>query len=129
MVKLRGKALLVLLAAVLCLGLGATACGGQDSSTATGESATVTNPTSGRPRPPLVSVYAARTSIAKGTSGDAATARGQIEIARIPKPFKPESAITSPDQLAGKVAFFDIPAHSVLVAGMFVDPPGPTGSP
>ncbi len=128
MVKPRGTALVVLLALVGPV-LVATACGSQDTSRATVGSGMATSATSGHPQPPLVSVYAAKTNIAKGTPGEVATAGAQIEIVKIPKQLAPEPAITSPGQIAGKVALFDIPAHSVLVPGMFVDRPGSTGSP
>ncbi len=114
----------------LCLGFGlglaVTACGNQGSSSTTGRAGTVTSPMTRRP---LVSVYVARTDIAKGTSGDTASATGQLELAKIPAQFKPTSAITDPRQLSGKLALFDIPAHSVLVADMFAAPPMATGSP
>jgi pilus assembly protein CpaB len=70
----------------------------------------------------LVTVYVAKSDIAKGTSGEAATGSKAIDTAQIPQQFKPTTAITTTDQLSKKVALFDIPKNSVIVTDMFVDP-------
>jgi hypothetical protein len=105
------------LGAVAWFAVAATSCGGESQRAAPG---TVTSPTAPRPHVALVTVYVATTNIAKGTTGDSAIARRLIAPAKIRKPFKPGSAVTDPQQLAGNAALFDIPAHSVIVAGMFV---------
>jgi len=70
----------------------------------------------------LVSVYVAKTDIKRGTGGETAASSKAIDQSQIPQQFKPATAITTTDQLAKKVALFDIPANSVIVNGMFVDP-------
>ena len=70
----------------------------------------------------LVDVYVAKTDIKRGTAGEQAAASKAIDSSQIPQQFKPATAITTTDQLAKKVALFDIPANSVIVDGMFVDP-------
>ena len=70
----------------------------------------------------LVDVYVAKSDIARGTAGEQAASSKAIDKSQIPQQFKPATAITTTDQLAKKVALFDIPANSVIVDGMFVDP-------
>jgi len=70
----------------------------------------------------LVDVYVAKSDIKRGTAGEQAAASKQIDQSQIPQQFRPATAITTTDQLAKKVALFDIPANSVIVDGMFVDP-------
>jgi Flp pilus assembly protein CpaB len=70
----------------------------------------------------LVDVYVAKSDIKRGTAGEQAANSKAIEQAQIPQQFKPATAITTTDQLAKKVALFDIPSSSVIVNGMFVDP-------
>ena len=70
----------------------------------------------------LVDVYVAKTDIKRGTAGEQAASSKAIDQSQIPQQFKPATAITTTDQLAKKVALFDIPANSVIVDGMFVDP-------
>jgi len=70
----------------------------------------------------LVDVYVAKSDIKRGTSGEIAASSKAIDQSQIPQQFKPATAITTTDQLAKKVALFDIPANSVIVDGMFVDP-------
>lgn len=70
----------------------------------------------------LADVYVAKSDIKRGTAGEQAAASKQIDKSQIPQQFRPATAITTTDQLAKKVALFDIPANSVIVEGMFVDP-------
>jgi Flp pilus assembly protein CpaB len=70
----------------------------------------------------LVDVYVAKTDIKRGVAGEQAAASKSIDASTIPQQFKPATAITTTDQLSKKVALFDIPANSVIVDGMFVDP-------
>jgi len=70
----------------------------------------------------LVNVYVAKGDIKRGTGGETAASSKIIDQSQIPQQFKPATAITTTDQLAKKVALFDIPANSVIVNGMFVDP-------
>jgi Flp pilus assembly protein CpaB len=70
----------------------------------------------------LVDVFVAKSDIARGTEGKQASDSGQIGSAQIPQQFRPATAITTTDQLAKKVALFDVPKGMVIVNGMFVDP-------
>ena len=70
----------------------------------------------------LADVYVAKSDIKRGTAGETAASSKQIATSQIPQQFRPATAITTTDQLAKKVALFDIPANSVIVEGMFVDP-------
>jgi Flp pilus assembly protein CpaB len=70
----------------------------------------------------LADVYVAKSDIKRGTPGEQAAGSKQIDKSQIPQQFRPATAITTTDQLAKKVALFDIPANSVIVEGMFVDP-------
>jgi len=58
--------------------------------------------------------------IPAGTDGSSAAAN--LEVQQVPRDIRPATAVVSLDELAGKVALFDIPANSVLVQGMFGDP-------
>ena len=70
----------------------------------------------------LVDVFVAKSDITRGTEGKQASDSGQIGSAQIPQQFRPSTAITTTDQLAKKVALFDVPKGMVIVNGMFVDP-------
>jgi Flp pilus assembly protein CpaB len=70
----------------------------------------------------LADVYVAKSDIKRATPGETATSSKQVATSQIPQQFRPATAITTTDQLAKKVALFDIPANSVIVEGMFVDP-------
>lgn len=69
-----------------------------------------------------VDVFSARRDITRGTPGETAASDGAIGQSQIPQEFRPASAITTTDEIQKKVALFDIPANSVIVKGMFVDP-------
>jgi pilus assembly protein CpaB len=70
----------------------------------------------------LVDVFVAKSDIKRGVAGEQAAASKAVDQSQIPQQFKPATAITTTDQMAKKVALFDIPANSVIVDGMFVDP-------
>lgn len=67
----------------------------------------------------LVPVFVVEAPIARGASGEAA-AEG-IKQTNIPQQFKPANAITSLDDIAGKVAIGDLAPNQVVVNDMFVD--------
>jgi pilus assembly protein CpaB len=69
-----------------------------------------------------VDVFVAERDIPRGTPGETASGDGSIGQSQIPQEFLPASAITTTDEIAQKVALFDIPANSAIVRGMFVDP-------
>jgi pilus assembly protein CpaB len=69
-----------------------------------------------------VDVFQANQDIPRGTPGETAATDGAIVQNQIPQEFRPASAITTTDELQKKVALFDIPANTVIVKGMFVDP-------
>lgn len=67
----------------------------------------------------LVPVFTVEAPIARGASGEAA-AEG-IRQSNIPQEFKPANAITSLDDIAGKVAIGELAPNQVVVNDMFVD--------
>ncbi|MBX3314755.1 MAG: Flp pilus assembly protein CpaB [Actinobacteria bacterium] len=67
----------------------------------------------------LVSVYTVEAQIDRGASGEAAAEA--IKQTNIPQQFKPANAITSLDDIAGKVAISDLAPGQVVVADLFVD--------
>ena len=69
-----------------------------------------------------VYVYRVKQDIPKGTQGEQAVSKNLIERAQIPQEFRPANALTTEDQLHGKVALANLSAGQVLVDGMFVDP-------
>lgn len=69
-----------------------------------------------------VEVYKADLSVARGTEGLAAVDSGAIVVDQIPREFRPGTAISTTDEIAGKVALFDIAPGTVIVTDMFVDP-------
>lgn len=68
-----------------------------------------------------VDVYVVRQTIPKGYPGEQARAQGFIVQDKIPREFLPPTAISSLDQVDGKVALTQLAANQVLVDGMFVD--------
>jgi Flp pilus assembly protein CpaB len=70
----------------------------------------------------LVDVYKAEADIARGTPGETVQNNHSVQQAQIPQEFRPNTAITTLDQLSNKVALFDIPKNSVIITDMFVDP-------
>ena len=69
-----------------------------------------------------VDVYVAKTDIPRGTAGEDATRSDLVGQAQIPQEFRPASAITTTDEIAKKVALFNIPQNTPIVQDMFVDP-------
>lgn len=61
--------------------------------------------------------------VARGTTAETAWGAGRLELAQVTEGEIPEFPITSPDQLDGLVAAYDISPGTVLSAGMFVTPP------
>jgi len=58
-------------------------------------------------------------------SGDDASAQGFLVVEEIDAHFRPTTAISSPDELSGKVAVFAISPETILVEGMFTDRSSP----
>jgi|SRR5438477_3648914 len=69
-----------------------------------------------------VYVYRVKQDIPKGMQGEQAVSKSLIERKQIPQEFRPANALTSEDQLHGKVALTNLSAGQVVVDGMFVDP-------
>ena len=69
-----------------------------------------------------VEVYQAQNLIPRGTTGADALNNGDVAQKGIPNEFRPETAITSTDEILQKVALFDVSPGTVIVQGMFVDP-------
>jgi pilus assembly protein CpaB len=69
-----------------------------------------------------VYVYRVKQDIPKGMQGEQAVSKSLIERKQIPQEFRPGNALTSEDQLHGKVALANLSAGQVVVDGMFVDP-------
>lgn len=61
--------------------------------------------------------------VARGTTAETAWGAGRLELAQVTEGEIPEFPITSPDQLDGLVAAYDISPGTVLSVGMFVTPP------
>jgi pilus assembly protein CpaB len=70
----------------------------------------------------LVDVYVAKGPIAAGTPGEQAIASGAIALSKVNAEFRPVNAISSPDEIAAKVAVFPISNNTIITQGMFVDP-------
>jgi pilus assembly protein CpaB len=69
-----------------------------------------------------VDVFVVRDQIPRGVSGTQAQEQNLIQRDQIPREFLPPTAITSLDQIDGKVALNNLAPNQVLVDGMFVDP-------
>lgn len=69
-----------------------------------------------------VPVFYATSDIKRGTPGEDAVKNSDIQQGDIPQDFKPATAITNTDEVNKKVALFEIPARSVILQNMFVDP-------
>jgi pilus assembly protein CpaB len=67
-----------------------------------------------------VQVYKIVQDIPKGTFGDEAFGQGYIEVASIPREFRPGNAITDPAEIDGLVALSDLAANQVVVSNQFV---------
>jgi len=69
-----------------------------------------------------VPVLVVKTDIPRGLTGAEAIDNGYIAEDDIPTKFKPNTAVNDATSIRTFVAVTDIPANSVLVAGMFVSP-------
>jgi Flp pilus assembly protein CpaB len=70
----------------------------------------------------LVPVLKADQPISRGITGQEAFDADDIVEGEIPREFRPEGFVSTIDEISGQVALFEIPAGSVLVKNMFVDP-------
>jgi Flp pilus assembly protein CpaB len=70
-----------------------------------------------------VPVYLVKTAISRGTPG--LEAQASISREDIPRKFKPANAITSLEDISGKVALNDLVPNQVVVSDMFVDASDP----
>ncbi len=69
----------------------------------------------------LVEVFVVTKDIPKGLPGEQA-ANEFVKATKVPRNFRPGSALTALDPLAGKVALGPLSANTILVEGQFVDP-------
>lgn len=69
-----------------------------------------------------VDVFVAKGQVSRGTPGADAVKANSIGSAKIQQEFKPATSIASTDEIAKKVALFNISPGTVIVQGMFVDP-------
>lgn len=69
----------------------------------------------------LVEVFVVTQDIPKGLPGEQA-ANEFVKAAKVPRDFRPGTALTALDPLAGKVALGPLSANTILVEGQFVDP-------
>ncbi|MCU0268723.1 MAG: Flp pilus assembly protein CpaB [Acidimicrobiales bacterium] len=69
-----------------------------------------------------IEVFVARETVVRGEDGGVALDQGLIQTDVIPQKYYPATAIKSADEIAKKVALFDIAPGTVIVQGMFVDP-------
>lgn len=69
-----------------------------------------------------VDVFVAKGEVTRGTPGADAVKSSAIGSAKIQQEFKPATSINSTDEIAKKVALFNIAPGTVIVQGMFVDP-------
>lgn len=69
----------------------------------------------------LVEVFRVSKDIPRGLPGEQA-ANEYVEVAKVPRDFRPSTALTVLDSLAGKVAVGALSANTILVDGQFVDP-------
>jgi Flp pilus assembly protein CpaB len=68
-----------------------------------------------------VEVYKADLAVPRGSEGLEAVNSGAIVVDQIPREFRPDTAISKTDEIAGKVALFNIAPGTVIVKDMFVD--------
>ncbi len=70
----------------------------------------------------VVNVFVAKDKIVAGVSGDTASSQGLLVGAQVPAKFVPDGAITSLQEIAGKIAAVDIFQDEVIVGARFVAP-------
>jgi hypothetical protein len=91
-----------------------------------GPASTTTHPGTAAPGttvPAMTTVYAAAGPITRGTTGEDVVAQALVVPEQIPLQFAPTTAILTLDVLPGKVALFDMAPGTIIVEGMFIDPP------
>ena len=71
-----------------------------------------------------VSVFVAKQDIPAGVSGDTASQQGLFEQREVTEDIKPDTAITSLQEVSGKIAAVTIFKDEVIVAQRFVTPGG-----
>lgn len=69
----------------------------------------------------LVEVFVVTKDIPKGLPGEQA-ANEYLKAAKVPRNFRPSTALTTLEPLAGKVSLAPLSANTILVEGQFVDP-------
>ncbi|MBW3557743.1 MAG: Flp pilus assembly protein CpaB [Actinobacteria bacterium] len=69
----------------------------------------------------LVEVFVVAKGVPKGLPGEQAIGEF-VKPSRIPRKFRPATALTDPASINGKVAVTDLSVNTVLVEGQFVDP-------
>jgi len=69
-----------------------------------------------------LNVFVAKDTIVAGVSGDTASGQGLITGTQVPAKFVPEGAITSLQEIAGKIAAVDIFQDEIIVGARFVAP-------
>lgn len=69
----------------------------------------------------LVEVFVVAKSVPKGFPGEQAIG-DHVRASRIPRKFRPATALTDPTSINGKVAVTELSVNTVLVEGQFVDP-------
>jgi Flp pilus assembly protein CpaB len=70
----------------------------------------------------LDTVFEIKKPIAKGTTGQKALDDKAIATTKIQHKFRPDTALTDTKGITQLVALYDLPAHQVLVDGLFVKP-------
>lgn len=69
----------------------------------------------------LVHVFRVKAAVKKGLPGEQAIGQGLVVADDMPAKFRPQAALTSLDEIRGKVALTDLSVGQVVVAGQFVD--------
>jgi len=69
-----------------------------------------------------VEVFTAKQDIAAGTTGDMASQQGLIQRTTVPAKVRPDGAITSLEQISGKLAAVQIYKDEIIVDQRFVTP-------
>jgi pilus assembly protein CpaB len=69
-----------------------------------------------------VTVFKAKDAIPAGVSAEAAQSQGLIETVSVPQVVRPFTAITTLDEISGKVAQVVIPAGEILITDRWVAP-------
>jgi pilus assembly protein CpaB len=70
----------------------------------------------------IVDVFVAKQDIAAGVSGDTAGQQGLIERRRVPALVQPDNAITSLQEISGRIAAVQIFKDEIIVGQRFVTP-------